>query len=51
MLQLTQWIINVSYKQRQRFFHLSPEPRMLWKSARGAPNMYWPHIWWLIQAV
>jgi hypothetical protein len=17
----------------------------------GAPNMYWPHLWWLIQAV
>jgi hypothetical protein len=28
-IHATQWIINASYNQRQRFFHLSPEPRML----------------------
>jgi hypothetical protein len=25
-LRATQWIINASYNQRQRLFHLSPEP-------------------------
>jgi hypothetical protein len=28
-IRATQYIINASYNQRQRFFHLSPEPRML----------------------
>jgi hypothetical protein len=28
-IRATQHIINASYNQRQRFFHLSPEPRML----------------------
>jgi hypothetical protein len=28
-IRATQWIINASYNQRQRFFHLSPEPLML----------------------
>jgi hypothetical protein len=46
----TQWIINASYNQHQRFSPLSPEPQMLGLQS-GAPNMYWPHIWWLIQAV
>jgi hypothetical protein len=28
-IRATQHIINASYNQRHRFFHLSPEPRML----------------------
>jgi hypothetical protein len=28
-MRATQWIINTSYNQRQRFFHLIPEQRML----------------------
>jgi hypothetical protein len=28
-IRATQWKINASYNQRQRFFHLSPEPYML----------------------
>jgi hypothetical protein len=28
-IRATQHIINASYNQRQRFFHLCPEPRML----------------------
>jgi hypothetical protein len=28
-IRASQWIINASYNQRQRFFHLSPEPLML----------------------
>jgi hypothetical protein len=28
-IRATQWIINAPYNQSQRFFHLSPEPRML----------------------
>jgi hypothetical protein len=40
------------------FFYLSPVVIIVEKvRARnagrrsGAPNMYWPHIWWLIQTV
>jgi hypothetical protein len=29
MIHATRWIINASYYQHQRFFHLSPEPLML----------------------
>jgi hypothetical protein len=28
-IRTTQWIINASYNQHQRFFHISPEPWML----------------------
>jgi hypothetical protein len=28
-IRATQWIINASYNQSQRFFHLNPEPQML----------------------
>jgi hypothetical protein len=28
-IRAMQWIINASYNQRQRFFHLGPEPWML----------------------
>jgi hypothetical protein len=48
-IRATKHIINVSYNQRQRFFHLSPEPRMLsvekvraLNTGRrsGSPHMY-----------
>jgi hypothetical protein len=29
MIFETQWTINPSYNQRQRFFHFNPEPQML----------------------
>jgi hypothetical protein len=55
-------IINASYNQRQRFFLfqswtmdvvITVEKVRAPNAGRtsGAPHLYWPHIWWLNQAV
>jgi hypothetical protein len=59
-IRATQRIINASYNQCERFFlSWTTDVVITVEKVRApnagrlseAPHMYWPHIWWLIQAV